>query len=125
MIQSKDFLIRLLKEVAAILNKQIGSFPDNILGITEADIDLQIYTATGLSKEDFLSLDDQSLEQAIQQHGEQGSPLMLDFLANLFYYQYQISGNKDFLKRAQNLYQRYQELSGTFSMVYFQRMQQS
>ena len=50
MIQSKDFLMRLLKDLAALLNKAIGSFPDNNLGITQADIDLQIYTATGLSK---------------------------------------------------------------------------
>jgi hypothetical protein len=124
MIQSKDFLMRLLKDLAALLNKAIGSFPDNNLGITQADIDLQVYTATGLSKDDFLTLDDAGLEQAINQYSPQGNLLMLDFLGNLFYYQYQQTGQKDFLTKAQTFYQRYQEQSGTFSMVYFQRMQQ-
>ena len=124
MIQSKDFLMRLLKDLTALLNKAIGSFPDNNLGITQADIDLQVYTATGLSKDDFLTLDDAGLEQAINKYSPQGNLLMLDFLGNLFYYQYQQTGQKDFLRKAQTFYQRYQEQSGTFSMVYFQRMQQ-
>ncbi|SEA53680.1 hypothetical protein SAMN05192529_12611 [Arachidicoccus rhizosphaerae] len=124
MIQSKDFLMRLLKDLAALLNKAIGSFPDNNLGITQADIDLQIYTATGLSKEDFLTLDDAGLEQAINQYDAQGSLLLIDFLANLFYYQYQQTGQKDLLTKAQTFYQRYQQQSSTFSMVYFQRIQQ-
>jgi len=125
MIQDKNFLMRRLKELAAMLNKQIGSFPDNILGITEADIDQQIYTATTFTVADFLALDDQGLEEAIAKYGEQGTPLMLDFLGNLFYYQFQISGDKAFLKKAQNFYKRFQQESGTFSMVYFQRLQQN
>ncbi|GAB3357961.1 hypothetical protein GCM10027566_22200 [Arachidicoccus ginsenosidivorans] len=125
MIQDKNFLMRRLKELAAMLNKQIGSFPDNILGITQADIDQQIYTATSLSVADFLALDDQGLEDTIAKYGAQGAPLMLDFLGNLFYYQFQMSGDKAYLKKAQDFYARFQQESGTFSMVYFQRLQQS
>jgi|GEM_PF-2644832 len=125
MIQDKNFLKRRLQELAAMLNKQIGSFPDNVLGITEADIDQQIYTATGLSVSDFLALDDHDLETTISGYDQQSSVLMLEFLGNLFYYQYQVSGDKTFLTRAQAFYTRFQQESGTFSMVYFQRMQQA
>ena len=107
-----------------MLNRQIGSFPDNVLGITEADVDQQIYTATGLSVADYLALDQQGLEAVIVQYGGQGAPLMLDFLGNLFYHQYQATADKAFLKKAREFYARFQEESGTFSMVYFQRMQQ-
>lgn len=117
--------MRRLKELAAMLNKQIGSFPDNVLGLTEADIDQQIYTATGLTGDDFLALDAQGLEDLIAQYGEQGGPLMLDFLGNLFYNRYQLTADKTFLKKAQDFYARYQQQTGTFSMVYYQRMQQS
>lgn len=125
MIQDKNFLKRRLQELAAMLNKQIGSFPDNVLGITEADIDQQIYTATGLSVSDFLALDDQHLETTIAGYDDQSSILMLEFLGNLFYYQYQVTGDKTFLAKAQAFYTRFQRESGTFSMVYFQRMQQA
>ncbi|UAY56543.1 hypothetical protein [Arachidicoccus terrestris] len=116
--------MRRLKELAAMLNKQIGSFPDNILGITQADIDQQIYTATGLAVEDFLAFDEKQLEDTIAKYGEQGGPLMLDFLGNLFYYQYQVTGDNLFLTKARDFYARFQQETGTFSMVYFQRMQQ-
>ena len=124
MIQDKNFLKRRLKELAAMLNRQIGSYPDNILGITEADIDQQIYTATGLSTDDFLALDEHGLEATIAKYDEQSGPLMLDFLGNLFYHQYQVTTEKAFLTKAQEFYRRFQEQSGTFSMVYFQRLQQ-
>lgn len=125
MIQNKDFMIRLMKEVSGILNKLNGSYPDNNLGITEADIEQQIYTATGMTTAHFLQLDDQALEETINQKGVVNRPLFLDFLGNLYYHQYQVTQNKDFLQKAKSLYNRFQEETNTFSMVYFQRMQKS
>ena len=123
MIQDKNFLNRRLKEIAAMLNNQIGSFPDNSLGLTEADIDQQIYTATGLSKSDYLSMDDAKLEATIAEYDEGSGILLLDFLGNLFFYHYQLTKEQSFLIKAKEFYARFQEKSGTFSMVYFQRMQ--
>ena len=122
MIQDKNFLKRRLKELAALLNQQIGSFPDNSLGLTDADIDQQIYTATGYTKAEFLSMEAARLEATIEQFGAESGPLLLDFLGNLFYYQYQRSNDGDALAKAKDFYARFQQESGTFSMVYFQRM---
>lgn len=123
MIQDKNALIRRVKELSAMLNKQIGSFPDNQLGLTEADISQQIYTATGLSTEDFLQQDEQALETTINQKGSENRPLLLDFLGNLFFHEYQLTGDKAMLGKAKLMYGQFQKESGTFSMVYFQRMQ--
>ncbi|HTN37661.1 MAG TPA: hypothetical protein VL053_11345 [Arachidicoccus sp.] len=124
MIQSKDFLLRLMKDLSGMLNKLIGSYPDNTLGMSEADIEQQVYTATGLTTEHFLQLDENALNAAINENGVENRTLVLDFLGNLFYHQYQVTGDKELLEKSKRMYNLFQEESGTFSMVYFQRTQQ-
>jgi hypothetical protein len=124
MIQSKDFLLRLMKDLSAMLNKLIGSFPDNTLGLSQADIEQQVYTATGLTTEHFLQLDEEGLNAAINANGIDNRPLVLDFLGNLYYHQYQVTGDKALLEKSKKMYNLFQEESGTFSMQYFQRTQQ-
>lgn len=124
MIQSKDFLLRLMKDLSGMLNKLIGSYPDNTLGMSEADIEQQVYTATGLTTEHFLQLDEEALNATINENGVENRTLVLDFLGNLFYHQYQVTGDRELLEKSKRMYNLFQEESGTFSMVYFQRTQQ-
>lgn len=107
-----------------MLNKLIGSYPDNTLGMSEADIEQQVYTATGLTTEHFLQLDEEALNATINENGVENRTLVLDFLGNLFYHQYQVTGDKELLEKSKRMYNLFQEESGTFSMVYFQRTQQ-
>lgn len=125
MIQDKNFLMRRLQQLASMLNDLITSYPFVGPGQGPEDIDQQVYTATGLTTEDFLKMDEPALEAVVQKYGQQGTTLVLDLLGNLFYHQYLVTGDKQLLKKAQDFYTRFQAESGTFSMVYFQRIQQS
>lgn len=122
MIQDKNFQLRLIRQLAEMLQKLIMDNPDEELMKTNWNLDSRLKDIFNIDFENLAKLSTEDLVEKIKEREKSQQVLCFELLAHLFFLVEKNGLNKAYLERSKYFYNLFLRESSIFSFSIMKRL---